>query len=128
MLLRADWADSRPDVTLGSLILPAEHYSVQCSIAAVQMGLADGAQTEILLGEKPCQFQFSGRTAAFSAMELLVSLRAAMQTHSAFSFDFCGAAFSGMHITGCRCETDQNTKIAAYSITMTGTLTEAQPT
>lgn len=127
MLLRADWTDSVPAVRLGDTELPAEHYSVQCSLATVQAGLADGQQTETLLGEKPCKFAFSGRVAGFRCMELLCTLHSAMQAHTAFAFDFCGAAFFGMRITECSCETDQHSKIAVYSITMSGMVTEADP-
>lgn len=125
MLLRADWSGEIPTVTLGDLILPAEQYGIQCAAATVQAGLADGIQTENVLGEKPCRFTFSGRTAAFDCLPLLCKLRAAMQMQSEFSFTFCGADFSGMRIIACSCETAQNPKIAAFSVTMTGSFSEA---
>lgn len=107
-----------PRVTLGTLSLPAEQYTVKAETPIVRKILCGGAHLITPLDPLPCTLSFSGRLPAADAVSLPVSLLSALTEHTLFDFSFCGADFSDMLLTAAECSADGKT--AAFTVTMQG--------
>ena len=114
----------RMTLNLGGMNLPVLGYTLSAENAVRELSLVDGGQKRLVLGEREVTLQVVGAVHSPIGAFLPAALQNALAQHTAYSFTFAGAAFTGMRITKMQVQVRDNTRTAAYSITMTGTMSE----
>lgn len=115
-------AGTAETVTLGTVRMTAEKFSLQVHRKTVQQTLCDGTQQITVLGELPCTLTLSGRIVPDDGTALAGQLRTLLSGSTAYSFSCRGCAFQDMRITALSCSTERQQYEAELTLTLLGTL------
>ncbi len=109
---------------LNTLEVPADDYTVQAEVPVRTTVLCDGRVQYHLLRQTHCTLTVTGRLPGGSGSETCLAMQNAMHAHTAFSFEFAGAAFNGMQITALSRKTAKHRMLTEYTVTLIGSMTE----
>ena len=103
---------------LGDVLLRVSRYQIKTEVPVLRQTLCDGSLHQTMLAALPCQLTLSGSALIGDASALTAFFHSAMQLHTAFSFEFAGAQYSGMQITAAECSGEFRT--AKWTVTLIG--------